>query len=74
MDLVVLLAITVYSRNSSWLRKDASFCTFGILSLIEMDWISLLTVMLIDIFLGVVLVEIIMWKIKKVPISLGVMQ
>lgn len=74
IDLFILLVITAYSRNGNWMRKDASFCTFGFFGLIGMDWLALLSVLLFDILLGILLVEIMMWRIKKVPISLGVLQ
>ena len=74
INLIVLFIINSYSRYGSWIRKDASFATFGVFGLIEMDWLALLAVLLFDIIIGIVLVEIMMWRIKKVPISLGVLQ
>lgn len=39
-----------------------------------MDWLALLVTMGFDIALAVMIVELMMRKIKKIPISLGVMQ
>ncbi len=74
INLVVLFAITAYARYGNWIRKDASFATFGLFGVIGMDWLALLVVLLIDIIIGVIIVEIMLWKIRKVPISLGVLQ
>ena len=70
-NLIILFVITFYSRYKCWVRKDASFATFG---LIGMDWLSLLSVLFFDMILSIILVETTLWKIKKVPISLGVLQ
>ncbi len=70
-NLIILFVITFYSRYKCWVRKDASFATFG---LIGMDWLSLLSVLFFDMILGIILVDTTLWKIKKVPISLGVLQ
>lgn len=74
VNIVALFTITAYSRYGNWVRKDASFSTFGLFGIIEMDWLSLSTVLLMDIILGIIIVEIMLWRIKKVPISLGVLQ
>lgn len=74
INLALLFAITAFHRNACWLRKDATFCTYGFFGLIGMDWTALFSVLLFDILLGIILVEIMMWRIKKVPISLGVLQ
>lgn len=74
VNLLILLGITAHSRHGNWVRKDSYFCTFGFCGLISMDWIALLAVLVFDIILGAILVELMMWRIKKVPISLGVLQ
>lgn len=74
VNLIVLFTITAYSRYGTWRRKDASFSTFGLFGVIGMDWIALLAVLLFDIIIGIIIVEIMLWRIKKVPISLGVLQ
>ena len=72
INFVLLFSITSFSRYGSWLRKDSSFSTFGLFGLIEMDWLSLMAVGFFDLLLGVMIVEILLWKIRKIPISLGV--
>lgn len=69
-----LLTIFVsVNRYSAWYRKDAIFATLGILKLIGMDWMALIIVLLIDMIMGIFIVEFMMRKIKKIPISLGVL-
>jgi len=74
INLIILFIITAFSRYGTWVRKDASFSTFGLFGIIGMDWLSLCPVLLFDIMIGVIIVEIMIWRIKKVPISLGVLQ
>ncbi len=74
INIMVLFLITAYSRYGSWLRKDAALATYGLFGLIEIDWFSLLIVFLSDVIIGMIIVEIMLWKIKKIPISLGVLQ
>lgn len=74
INLIVLFFITAYTRYGNWLRKDASFVTYGLFGLVGMDWFALLVVLLSDIIIGIIIVEIMLWRIKKVPISLGVLQ
>lgn len=73
-NLIVLFIITAYSRYGTWIRKDASFSTFGLFGVIGMDWLALWAVLFFDIIIGIIIVEIMLWRIKKVPISLGVLQ
>lgn len=74
INILMLFAIAAYSRYGAWLRKDASFSTFGLLGIVSMDWLSLGIAVVFNIFISVVIVEIMMYRIKKVPISLGVLQ
>lgn len=74
INLTVLFFMTSYSRYGSWLRKDTTFVTYGLFGLIGMDWFALLVVFLSDIIIGVIIVETMMKKIRKIPISLGVLQ
>lgn len=74
INLIVMFLITVYSRYGCWLRKDATFVTYGLFGLIGMDWFALSVVFLSDIIIGIFIVENMLRKIKKVPISLGVLQ
>lgn len=74
INLVIVFAITAFNRYSCWLRKDTTFVTYGLFGLISIDWLSLLAVVFTDIIIGVIVVECMLWRIKKVPISLGVLQ
>lgn len=74
INLLVISAFTASNRYGCWLRKDATFVTYGLFGLIGMDWMALLAVILLDAVIGIVIVENMLRKIKKVPISLGVLQ
>ena len=74
IDLAVIFIITAFNRYGCWLRKDATFATYGLFGLIGMDWLALLLVAASDIIIGMIVVESMLWKIKKIPISLGVLQ
>jgi len=74
INLMVISAFTASNRYGCWLRKDATFVTYGLFGLIGMDWLALLVVVLLDVVIGIVIVENMLRKIKKVPISLGVLQ
>lgn len=73
-NLIGIYSFTAYKRWESWLRKDSTFVTYGYLGLIGMDWLALLIVFLSDIIIGILIVEIMLKRIKKIPISLGVLQ
>ena len=73
-NLICIYSFTAYNRWDSWLRKDSTFVTYGRLGLIGMDWLAILVVILSDIFIGILIVEIMLRRIKKIPISLGVLQ
>ncbi|MCD8794992.1 ABC transporter permease [Mammaliicoccus sciuri] len=72
LNIVILLVITAFNRYGAWLRKDAIFATYGVFGLIGMDWIAIVFVTIIDIIIAIIIVEVSMRKIKKIPISLGV--
>ena len=74
MNLTVIFIITAFHRYGCWLRKDATFATYGLFGLLGMDWLALLLVAASDILIGVIVVESMLWKTKKIPISLGVLQ
>ncbi|RRN68138.1 peptide ABC transporter permease [Peribacillus simplex] len=73
INLVILFAITAFNRYGFWLRKDSIFATYGIFGLISMDWIAFLIVLFIDIIIGFTIVELTLKKIKRIPISVGVL-
>lgn len=74
VNLFFVFAYTAYNRYGSWLRKDATYVTYGLFGVIGIDWIALLIVLVSDLIIGKIIVEIMLWKIKKIPISLGVLQ
>ena len=74
VNVALIASFTAFNRYGCWLRKDATFATYGLFGLIGMDWLALLLVVVSDIAIGIIVVESMLWKIKKVPISLGVLQ
>jgi hypothetical protein len=74
INLMVVFIITAFSRYGSWLRKEPAHATYGLFGLIETDWLALLAVVFFDIIIGIIVVENMLRKVKKVPISLGVLQ
>ncbi|MDQ0214322.1 hypothetical protein J2S13_000718 [Oikeobacillus pervagus] len=74
INLIVIFFITAYNRYGFWLKKDTFFATYGLFGLIGIDWFALLVVILFDIIIEMIIVENMVRKIKKIPISLGVLQ
>ena len=74
INLAVVFIFTAFNRYGCWIRKDATFVTYGLFGLIGMDWLALLVVVLLDIIIGIIIVETMLRKIRRIPISLGVLQ
>lgn len=74
INLIVIFAIVAFNRYGCWLRKDATFATYGLFGLIGMDWLALIVVFLTDLIIGKIIVGNMLRKIQKIPISLGVLQ
>ena len=72
--LAIIFIFDASNSYSSWLRKDPSSVTYGLFGLIGIDWLAFLAIVFLDIVIGAVIVEIMLRKIKKIPISLGVLQ
>ncbi|MBT1035395.1 hypothetical protein KJY78_03395 [Canibacter sp. lx-45] len=70
-----LTVLVAYSRYASWLKKDADLITYGFGGgLISMDWMALLSALLVNIILVTVVTQVTTWRIKRVPISIGILQ
>lgn len=74
ISIATIFALTEYSRWQAWAYKESSFATYGFAGLLRMDWLALLVATFITTILTVLIVELSMWKIKKIPISVGVLQ
>ena len=74
IDIVLIFIFTAFNRYGCWLRKDATFATYGLFGLIGMDWLALVLVAVSDMVIGIIVVESMLRKIKNIPISLGVLQ
>ena len=74
INVIIIFIITAFNRYGYWLRKETNIATYGLFGLIEMDWLSLLCVVILNIIIVIIISENMLRKIKKVPISLGVLQ
>lgn len=74
INIIVIFLITAYNRYGAWLKKVTLFATYGLFGLIGIDWFALLVVILVDIIIAMIIVENMIRKIKRIPISLGVLQ
>ena len=74
LALLAVLAMAAYSRYDAWQGKSAFLMTYGCAGLIGMDWLALLVALLLDLFLVTVVVQTISWRLRRVPISVGVLQ
>ena len=74
INIITISLITAFSKYGCWIRKESNLVTYGILGLEEVDWLSLLIVVILNIFIVIIISEKMLKKIKKVPISLGVLQ
>ena len=72
--MLVLTLFTSYNRYTTIFRKDAIFASLGFLRLVDIDWAALGIVLLVNLLCLPVIVEIMMAKIKRKPISLGVFE
>ena len=70
INLAIIFTITAFERHGYWLRKETTIATYGLFGLIGMDWLALLVVVIFDIIIGMIIVESMLRKIKKVPVSL----
>ncbi len=70
-NLIILFIITTYTRYGYWLRKEYYISTYGVFGLMNTDWICLLAVAFFDLVIASIMVEIILFNIKKIPISMG---
>lgn len=74
LNLVVLWVIIAFNRYGYWVRKEASFVTYGQFGLVSMDWLALLAVLMINFVIGLTIVELTLRRIKRIPISMGVLE
>lgn len=69
-----IFILAAYSRQGAWSRGESLFITIGVFGMIGMDWFAILVTGILDVVLVVLLVHIVMLKVKRVPISMGVLQ
>lgn len=73
--LLAIFTMVSYSRRATWERKEAWHMTYGVIGgLMEMDWIALAACLLADCVLVLILSQCVASRIKRVPISVGVLQ
>lgn len=74
INVTTIFIITAFNRYGCWLRKENTVVTYGLFGLIGMDWVGLLCIVILNIIIVIIISENMLRKIKKVPISLGVLQ
>lgn len=74
INIIIIFIITAFGRYGYWIRKEANIATYGLFGLIGMDWFALFVVVILNIIIVIIISESMLRKIKKVPISLGVLQ
>jgi hypothetical protein len=57
LGLLGVFIFTAYERFSYWVKKDTLVAAYGFLGLTDIDWGSWLTVLFIDMLIGVLIVE-----------------
>ena len=65
VNVALIATFTAFNRYGCWLRKDATFATYGLFGLIGMDWLALLLVVVSDIAIGIIVVEVCCGKSKR---------
>jgi hypothetical protein len=48
--------------------------TYGFAGLIPMDWLALLAAFIFDALLVFLIAQVVTWRLKRIPISVGVLQ
>lgn len=74
INVTIIFIITAFNRYGCWLRKENTVVIYGLFGLIGMDWVGLLCIVILNIIIVIIISENMLRKIKKVPISLGVLQ
>lgn len=74
ISLFVVFCLTLYLRYNFWIGKKSYLVTYGFLGLLTMDWIGILSAFIFNILLIIIVTNITMWKIQKIPISIGVIE
>ena len=69
-----IFAVASYSRATFWHKGDVSFMTYGFAGLIPMDWLALLAAFIFDALLVFLIAQVVTWRLKRIPISVGVLQ
>ncbi|WP_166984698.1 peptide ABC transporter permease [Canibacter zhoujuaniae] len=75
LALIVIFVLAAYSRQSFWIKKDAYFMTYGSFGgLIFMDWVGITAALIVDVLIAVVVSKIAVYRVKRIPITVGVLQ
>ncbi|MCI6533121.1 MAG: hypothetical protein SO053_03050 [Bifidobacterium animalis] len=71
----VVVALTITMRQTAWAMNDPLAKTLGWAGgLIPMDWIGLYSSFVVMVAIAALLAQIVTWRVKRIPISLGVLQ
>lgn len=72
---LAVFMMVIVSRRATLECKEAALMTYGIVGgLMEMDWIALAAAALANLILVFIVSQCAVWRIRRVPISVGVLQ
>lgn len=74
LSLASIGGLAAYSRYRFWQKRDVYFMTYGVGGLIQMDWLAMLVTLIMDIVVVALVSSILTSRLKRVPISVGVLQ
>ncbi len=72
--LLAIAAGVAVSRHLAWMDRKSLYAVYGFFGLTGMDGVALLAVLGMDLFMGLFISWITVRKIRKIPISIGVLQ
>lgn len=71
----VVIALTIAMRQTAWTMNDPLAMTLGWAGgLIPMDWIGLYSSFVVMVAIAALLAQVVTWRVKRIPISIGVLQ
>ncbi|POA00528.1 hypothetical protein CD133_04415, partial [Staphylococcus massiliensis CCUG 55927] len=70
---VILFILIAYNRWLHWVNKESNLATYNIWGLLDIDWYALLVVIGINLFVSIIIVELSILKVKRIPLSKGLL-
>lgn len=72
--LILVIGLTSYSRYQFWATGETYAVTYGLLNLIPMDWKAIFASLVINGLVVTVISQLGVYMIRRIPISIGVLQ